>query len=163
MNRLVITLPEAMSELCLIRLGFWARSFAAWLYMIRLGGPIARSAGEAQAAGAGLLASEFMRFSVSHVGILQYWESFDALEAWSHKPPHSEWWKGAIERSRSRSDFVIYHETFLVPRASFESIYLNLKPADRVGATVFGERREALGRFAASRDRISRRRGAEGS
>lgn len=103
------------------------------------------------------MSSEMFFFSFSHVGIFQYWRSFAELEAWSHAEPHSFWWKDAVERSRKKSDFVIYHESYLVPRANFESIYLNLKPKDRVGAAAFGEPKEAKGPLTASRDRLGRR------
>ena len=154
MQRVVATLPESVGELCLIRLGLQIRRLSALPYAMRLGRLIERSAAEAIAQGAGLLHSERSLAGWNHAIVLQYWRSFDALEAWSHRPPHSEWWREAAERGRTRGDFGIYHEVFLVPRERFESIYLNCRPA---GVAAFGGRSEAVGPMATSRDRLRRR------
>ena len=154
MQRIVASLPDSVEELCLIRLGLVVRKLSAWPYAARLGREIARSAVEAIGSGAGLLASEPFRAGWGHFGVLQYWSSFEALEAWSHRPPHSDWWRGALERMRTRGDFGIYHETFLVPRAGVESIYLD---CPRVGIASFGPTGEAVGRSTTSRDRLGRR------
>jgi hypothetical protein len=135
MNRIIATLPDALDELCLIRLGFRCRGLGARLYGIKLGRAIARSSAEAAAVGAGLLSSERFSIDWGHFGVLQYWRSFAELEAWSHRPPHSDWWRGAVERMRTRGDFGIYHETYLVPRDRIESIYLDCAPA---GLATFG-------------------------
>jgi hypothetical protein len=157
MTRLVITLPDSLEEMAVVRIGFIAHSVSSWFYLLSLGGPIDKSVEQAKAKDAGLLSSEMFRFSISHVGILQYWRSFEELESWSHSEPHAHWWKEAVERSRKKADFVVYHESYLVPKANFESIYLNLRPEDRVGATSFGESKEAIGPLTASRDRLGRR------
>ncbi len=156
MERSVATLPEPVEELCLVRLGLMIRKVGAWPYALRLGRAIERSASEAIRSGAGLLKSDLMFAGFGHLVVLQYWSSFDALEAWSHRPPHSEWWKGAAERMRTRGDFGIYHETYLVPRANVESIYLNTPP---VGLASFGPTGPAVGRMTTSRDRLDRRAG----
>jgi hypothetical protein len=84
-------------------------------------------------------------------GLLQYWRSFSDLEAWSHRPPHSDWWRGAVERMRTRGDFGIYHETYLVPRDRIESIYLGCRPA---GLLIFGETGDPVGPDTNSRGRL---------
>ncbi|MFO0951992.1 MAG: phenylacetaldoxime dehydratase family protein [Isosphaeraceae bacterium] len=151
MNRRTVSLPESQAELCLIRLGLQIHKVWAWPYVLKLGRAIERSAAEAISAGAGLLQSEQYRIGTKHVGYLQYWQSFEALEAWSHRPPHSEWWREALERMRTKGDFGIYHETYLVPRERLESIYLNCQPA---GLLAFGESSDPAGRGANSRGRL---------
>ena len=157
MDRFVAQLPDSVEELCLIRLGILVKSFRAWPFVARIGGAMQRSTAEAIASGAGLLGSENFRIARGHFGLLQYWSSFEAMEAWSHRPPHSDWWREALERMRLKEDFGIYHETYLVPRAGVESIYLN---SPRVGLASFGVTGEAVGRATTSRDRLGRRAGA---
>ncbi|WP_406697703.1 phenylacetaldoxime dehydratase family protein [Singulisphaera sp. Ch08] len=153
MQRVIATLPESMAELCLVRLGIQVRSVRALFYVIRLARAIDRAAAEAIAGGAGLLHSERYSIDRKHFGVLQYWRSFEDLEAWSHRPPHSEWWRHALERMRTKGDLGIYHETFLVPRDRIESIYLDCAP---VGLAVFGTTGEPVGSMTASRGRLGR-------
>jgi hypothetical protein len=152
MNRIIATLPEAIAELCLIRVGFQCRSLGARLYGLRLGRTIGRASARADAAGAGLLCSERFAIDWGHFGVLQYWRSFDELEAWSRRPPHSDWWRGAVERMRTRRDFGIYHETFLVPRDRIESIYLDCAAT---GLATFGTPGAPVGPQTTSRGRLA--------
>ena len=154
MNRKIATLPESVPELCLIRLGIQVHKWTALSYASRLAKAIDRSANQAIAAGAGLLRSERFSFGWRHFGVLQYWRAFDDLEQWGRKPPHSEWWREAVERGRTKTDFGLYHEVFLVPRAAVESIYLNCEP---VGLSAFGTLGEPTGPMTTSRDRLGRR------
>lgn len=154
MQRKSASLPEGVAELCLVRLGFQARRWAALPYARRIAKAIDRSASEAISAGAGLLHSERFAFGPRHFGVLQYWRSFADLEQWSHRPPHSEWWRGAVERMRTKGDFGVYHETYLVPRSAVESIYLDCEP---VGLATFGTLGEPVGTRTTSRDRLGRR------
>ena len=153
MDRVIAGLPESVEELCLLRLGLVVRKLRALPFASKIGRAINASAREAMGSGS-LLASEGFFFGWNHFGVLQYWSSFEALEEWSHRPPHSEWWREALERMRERGDFGIYHETFLVPRAGVESIYLD---CPRVGLSSFGVTGEAVGRSTSSRDRLGRR------
>jgi hypothetical protein len=121
------------------------------LFAARLARAIDRSATEATAAGAGLLRSDRFAISRNHFGVLQYWRSFDDLEAWSHRPPHSEWWRDAVQRMRTRKDLGIYHEVFLVPGGKIETIYMNCQPT---GLAAFGVLGEAVGSQTTSRSRL---------
>ena len=152
MNRIIATLPDPLTELCLIRIGFQCRGLGARLYGLRLGRAIARASSGAIAAGAGLLGSERFAIDWGHFGVLQYWRSFDELEAWSRRPPHSEWWRGAVERMRTKGDFGIYHETFLVPRDRIEAIALDCAPA---GLATFGTIGAPVGPQTTSRGRLA--------
>ena len=135
MKRITATLPDAIDELCLLRLGLQCRGLGARLYGLRLARAIARASAEAVATGAGLLCSERFTLGGGHFGVLQYWRSFDELEAWARRPPHAEWWRAAVERMRTKGDLGVYHETFLVPRDRIESIALECAPA---GLATFG-------------------------
>ncbi len=154
MSRVVASLPGSVEELCLIRLGLVVKKLRALPFALGLGRAIDRASREATASGAGLLRSETMLAGRGHLVVLQYWASFAQLETWSHQPPHSDWWKRAVERMRTKADFGIYHETYLVPRAGVESIYLDCPP---VGLAAFGTTGEAVGRMTTSRDRLGRR------
>ncbi|HEV3167442.1 MAG TPA: phenylacetaldoxime dehydratase family protein [Isosphaeraceae bacterium] len=157
MRRIVATLPDSVTELCLVRLGMQVHRLTAMAFAAKLGRAIDRSAGEAIGTGAGLLRSERFAMGWKHFGVLQYWRSFAELEAWSHKEPHVAWWRQAVERGRARGDFGIYHETFLVPRGQIETIYLGCQP---VGLATFGAIGEPVGSLTTSRDRLGRRNGS---
>jgi hypothetical protein len=151
MRRSIATLPESITELCLVRVGIQARGLRARLHAARLGRAIDRSAAEALTSDAGLLHSERFSLGRGHSGVLQYWRGFDHLEAWLRKPPHAEWWREAVERMRTRGDLGIYHETFLVPRDRIETIYLDCTPA---GLAVFGTSGEPVGTMTTARGRL---------
>lgn len=153
MKRLAFTLPDSVSELCLVRLGIQVRGLRALFHAYRLAGAIDRAAGEAIRNQTGLLHSERWISGRSQFGVLQYWASFDALETWSHSPPHSEWWRAALERMRTRGDLGIFHETYLVPRDQIESIYLGCQP---VGLSTFGVPHEPMGTMTTSRTRLGK-------
>jgi hypothetical protein len=156
MNRLIARPPDSVTELCLLRLGLQTRGLRAFFYARRLGRAIEQSAAAAMASGARLLNSERFFIRPGHFGVLQYWRCFDDLETWSHRPPHSEWWRDAVERMRTKGDFGIYHETFLVPSDRIESIYLNCAPT---GLSAFGTLGAPVGSDTNSRGRLDRGRG----
>jgi hypothetical protein len=151
MNRIIASLPDSMTELCLIRLGFQCRGLRAQVFGFRLGRAIARASSEAIAAGSGLLHSSRFTIDARHFGVLQYWRSFGDLEAWSHRPPHAEWWRAAVQRMRIRGDFGVYHETFLVARDQIETIYMDCRPT---GLATFGTLAEAVGPLTTGRGRL---------
>jgi hypothetical protein len=156
MDRIVARVPESVEELCLVRLGLVVRKLRALPFASKIGRAIQRSTSEAIASGAGLLASDRFFFGWTHFGVFQYWSSFEALDAWSHRAPHSEWWRAANDRMRTKEDFGIYHETYLVPRLGVESIYLN---CPGIGLSGFGLLGDAVGPSTTSRDRLGRRAG----
>jgi hypothetical protein len=153
MNRVIARLPESITELCLVRLGIQVKSPSAWLFARRLRSAIAADAGRAIAEGTGLLNSESYAIAINHFGVLQYWRSFDDLEAWARRPPHADWWRTAAERIRLKRDIGIYHETFLVRAADIESISMNCRPA---GLETFGLLGEPVGPMTTSRGRLGR-------
>jgi Domain of unknown function (DUF4188) len=154
MNRVVARVPDSVEELCVIRIGLVVRKVSGLLSVSKFRKAIERSAIEAKASNAGLLDSERFLIKWNHFGFLQYWRSFQALEEWSHKPPHSTWWREALERMRQRGDLGVYHETFLVASTGVESIYLD---CPSIGISSFGVTGEAVGSSTTSRDRLGRR------
>jgi hypothetical protein len=155
MNRVVARLPETVTELCLVRMGIQVRTASAWWFARRIRLQIAASARRAQEEHAGLLCTESFTIALSHFGFLQYWRSFADLEAWSHKPPHSEWWRRAVERMRRKEDLGVYHEAFLVRPADLESIYMDCRPT---GLASFGVLGEPVGPDTTGRGRLGRGR-----
>jgi hypothetical protein len=154
MKRAIASVPETIDELCLVRFGLVARGWSARWYARRMVREVERASAEAAAAGAGLLHSERFAMGRNHLGVWQYWRSFDELDAWSHRPPHSEWWRDAVARMRRRHDLGVYHEAFLVPRANVESIYLN---CPTLGLASFGVPGEPVGPMTTGRHRLGRR------
>jgi len=85
--------------------------------------------------------------------IVQYWRSFDHLEAYARSREH-EHWPAWVEFNRkvkaSSGDVGIWHETYLVRAGEFEAIYGSMPPfgLGRVGRLVpaSGTKEEARGR-----------------
>jgi hypothetical protein len=51
--------------------------------------------------------------------LLQYWESYNALDRWARKQPHSKWWRWLLEHTGRGIGF--YHEIYQARTA--EAIY----------------------------------------
>jgi hypothetical protein len=153
MERRVAGVPESIPELCLVRFGLIARRWSAVPHVRGLARALDRAADEAIRADAGLLRSERFALGLRHLGALQYWRSFEALDAWSHRPPHSDWWRRAVDRMRRRGDLGVYHEAYLVPRQGIESIYLDCPP---IGLASFGDLGESVGPLTTAKQRLGR-------
>ena len=50
--------------------------------------------------------------------LMQYWESYDALDRWARQQPHSRWWRWLLEHDGSIG---FYHEIYQAKAA--EAIY----------------------------------------
>ena len=60
---------------------------------------------------------------------VQYWRSFDDLEAFAHAEPHKPAWARFNQAvSKSRGDVGIWHETYLVSPEGHESLYSGMPP-----------------------------------
>jgi hypothetical protein len=154
LRRVVAELPESAEGLCLVRFGLVVRRVSAFGFARRMTRRIDRAAAEAIAAGAGLLHAERFAMGWRHLGAWQYWAGFEALDAWSRRPPHAEWWREAVERMRTKGDFGVYHEAYLVARRDVESIYLDCPP---IGLSAFCPTAEPVGSRTSARDRLGRR------
>ena len=78
---------------------------------------------------------------VSMKMIVQYWRTFEQLEAYARDPDREHWpaWTAFNRRARqSRDDVGIWHETDLVPAGSYEAVYSGMPPTGlgRVGTLV---------------------------
>ena len=88
--------------------------------------------------------------------IVQYWRSFEHLEAYARSHEHLHWpaWVAFNKRMReSRGDVGIWHETYQVRAGQYEAIYSGMPPwgLGKVGTLV-----SASGRHDSARGRIAR-------
>jgi hypothetical protein len=98
--------------------------------------------------------SGFLGYTFGWPVIVQYWRSFEALEAYAHSRDQKHWpaWVAFNQRSgRSRDDVGIWHETYRVRAGEYEAIYSGM-PAfglGKIGALVpaTGRRESARGRL----------------
>ena len=72
---------------------------------------------------------------------IQYWRSFQHLEAYAMDPAAQHWpaWTAFNRRMKDcRGDVGIWHETYLVPAGAYEAIYSGMPPfgLGRVGRLV---------------------------
>ena len=61
---------------------------------------------------------------------VQYWESFDALDAWArdHRLPHRKPWQQYLREALDDGAMGLWHETYLASPGSWEGVYLNMPP-----------------------------------
>jgi hypothetical protein len=102
-----------------------------------------------------LHAQDFMAFPDAMT--VQYWRSFEHLEAYARNPDQSHWpaWTAFNRRTKSsRGDVGIWHETYLVPAGRYEAIYSGMPPfgLGKVGRLIDaqGTRESARGRLDAT-------------
>ena len=86
--------------------------------------------------------------------IVQYWRSFDHLEAYTRSKDHAHFpaWIAFNKRMKtSRTDVGIWHETYLVKAGQYEAIYSGMPPygLGRISRLVpaTGNRNEARARL----------------
>ncbi len=91
------------------------------------------------------------------VALVQYWRSFEALEAFSKNPKatHLEAWKRFNRTVGSNGSVGIWHETYLVGAGQYESVYGNMP---KFGLAMAGQHQPAVG----SKETASRRLGRSG-
>jgi len=85
--------------------------------------------------------------------IVQYWKSFDHLEAYAknREALHYPAWKAFNKKIRSNGDVGIWHETYQVRAGEYECIYNNMPP---FGLGKVGELVSISGHKEHARDRI---------
>ncbi len=86
--------------------------------------------------------------------IVQYWRSFEHLEAYARSKDQEHWpaWVAFNKRvGNSRGDVGIWHETYQARAGDYETVYSGMPPfgLGKVGALVpaSGRRESARGRF----------------
>ncbi len=89
--------------------------------------------------------------------IVQYWRSFEHLEACARSQDHEHWpaWVAFNKRMvKSRDDVGIWHETYLVRAGEYETVYSGMLPFGLGrGSTLVpasGVRKSARGRVGAA-------------
>jgi len=84
--------------------------------------------------------------------LVQYWRSFEQLEAYARSKDNEHWpaWVAFNKRIGSNGDVGIWHETYLVRAGEHESVYNNMPPIGLGEATnlipAAGRRATAAGR-----------------
>jgi hypothetical protein len=96
----------------------------------------------------GLLNHEFFLFSLTHVGMRQYWRDMESLEAFSHSEPHKTWWR---EFLRETGGTGFWHETYCL-KGGMEAVYISM-PAP-LGFGTFAPPRDPVGPFMTARGRL---------
>jgi hypothetical protein len=87
--------------------------------------------------------------------IVQYWRSFEHLEAYARRPDAQHWpvWVAFNKRfSANRGDLGIWHETYVVKPGQYETIYSGMPP---FGLGKVGKLVSASGTQEAARNRIN--------
>jgi len=84
--------------------------------------------------------------------VVQYWRSFDQLEAYARARDVSHWpaWVKFNKRIGSNGDVGIWHESYLVQAGRYDSVYNNMPPT---GLGAVSELIPATGRKAAAASR----------
>lgn len=95
-------------------------------------------------------------YTMTRKVIVQYWRSFDQLEAYAHNrdAAHLPAWAAFNRRvAKSRGDVGIWHEAYLIQAGEYETVYRGM-PAFGLGAVgtllpATGRREHARGRLRA--------------
>ena len=137
---------SAYPDLVVIYLGMQARSIRGASTILQFGPKIQRAV---EAKPDGLLLHESLMFSLFplHVGMRQYWKSFDDLETWAKALPHQSWWRGFLKDTGGTG---FWHEAYF-RRGGMEAIYDGL--AGRIGLAAFAPVVEAHGPLFTARQR----------
>jgi hypothetical protein len=103
-------------------------------------------------------ASGFLGSNNHGLTIVQYWRSFEALEAYARAKDKTHWpaWTDFNRRlGKSRGDVGIWHETYIIPPGHYEAIYSGMPPygLGKVGKLVpaTGNREDARARMSETR------------
>jgi len=101
---------------------------------------------------AGLLGANLYVGSPRRPMLVQYWRSFEQLEAYARNRDETHWpaWVAFNKRIGSNGDVGIWHETYIVPAGSYETVYNNMPPTGLGAASrlerAAGRRATAAGR-----------------
>ena len=92
-------------------------------------------------------------FGFPNIMVVQYWRSFEALEAYARNrdAAHLPAWREFNKAVASDGDVGIWHETYLVASGQFETVYNNMP---RYGLGLAGDIVDATGARQDARQRI---------
>ncbi|WP_035186376.1 DUF4188 domain-containing protein [Alteribacter aurantiacus] len=60
--------------------------------------------------------------------MVQYWRSTEELLAYARGKTHAKAWQTFNKKCRNNTAVGIYHETYVIPKGSYESVYVNIDP-----------------------------------
>jgi hypothetical protein len=102
---------------------------------------------------AGCLGVKFMLAGPRSPVYVQYWRSFEHLEAYARSRDSEHWpaWVAFNKRVGSTGDVGIWHETYLVSAGRYECVYNNMPPTGLGAASALVP---AAGRKAAAAGRV---------
>jgi hypothetical protein len=136
---------SATPDLVVVMLGFRIRRWRGVLSMLRIG----RGLGEIQRDRPdGLLHHEQFFFSLTHVGMRQYWRDYDSLERFTRSEPHATWWREFLRDSGGAG---FWHEAYRMS-GGMEGVYVDMPGP--VGFGHFAAPRDPRGPFLSARARI---------
>lgn len=71
------------------------------------------------------------------VGMMQYWQDFESLEAFAHddSQPHLSSWRQLVAQTGRDQTFGYWHETYVIDSTNAETIYGSMSPFG-LGAAV---------------------------
>ena len=101
--------------------------------------------------------SGFLGHIMSPRVIVQYWRSFEHLEAYARNHDQLHWpaWVDFNKRAgRSREDVGIWHETYRVRAGEYECVYSGMPP---LGLAKASSTVDAVGRLESARGRLESR------
>ena len=99
-----------------------------WLPVARAMGPMIAEL--SRDPDSGFLGTEYALAGLRTVLLIQYWRDFDSLEAYARNRERRHWpaW-AAFNRAVGTDGTVgIFHETYAVPAAAHETVYVNMPP-----------------------------------
>lgn len=107
--------------------------------------------------------SGFLGHIMSFGVIVQYWRSFEHLEAYARDPDQLHWpaWTDFNKRvGGSRGDVGIWHETYKVHAGEYECVYSGMPP---FGLAKASSMLEAVGELESAAGRMGRSSSSEGT
>ncbi|AJE42688.1 DUF4188 domain-containing protein [Streptomyces nodosus] len=126
-------------EMVVFLIGVRINSFTAvrsWWPVLSAMGPMLKELVDDR--DSGLLGYESQLSGVREVGYVQYWESREKLLAYAAAPDrkHHPAWAAFNRRVREgRGKVGFWHETYVVPAGSYESVYVNMPESGLAKAT----------------------------
>ena len=93
------------------------------------------------------------QFGFPNISVIQYWKSFEALEAYAKARDHAHLpaWQAFNRAVASNGDVGIWHETYVIAPGAYENIYNNMPP---FGLGAVGRIVDAVGGRQAARQRV---------
>lgn len=100
-------------------------------------------------------------FGFPNIFLVQYWRSFDHLEAYARASDHAHLpaWQAFTKAISGTDDVGIWHETYLIADGAYETVYAGMPP---FGLGQAGRLVPATGHKASARERI-RKAGTDAS